>query len=60
MNNWNLAGDYLAKFGEPVPLMYLDHLPDTEADKLVADAIESGVQLDPEALVGDIPKDALI
>lgn len=60
MNNWNLLGEYKDKFGEPVPLMYLDRFDDAEADQLVAAAIESGVPLDPEALAGDIPDNALI
>ena len=60
MINLNLLPEYADKFGEPVPLMYLDHLPDAEADQLVADAIASGIRLDPEILSGDVPKDALI
>lgn len=60
MKNWNLLPKYADKFGEPVPLMYLGHLPDDEADQLVAAAIESGIPLDPEALAADVPKDALI
>ncbi len=60
MTNWDLLPEYAAKFGEPVPLMYLRGLSDGEADQLVAKAIETGVPLDPEALASDVPEDALI
>lgn len=60
MTNWDLLSEYANKFGEPVPLMYLERFTDDEADQLVAAAIESGMPLDPEALAGDVPDNALI
>lgn len=45
--------EYVKRFGESPPLLYMEHLSDVEFSTRVADAIDSGVEITDAEFDGD-------
>jgi hypothetical protein len=52
--------EYIKKFGDPHPHLYMEHLSDEDYDAMLAQAIKTGVPIDPEALVAHLPPGTVI